>query len=126
MLMLSCIQPFVIPWTVVCQGFPKPKHWSGLPFPPPRDLPHPGIEPKSLKSSALGGRFLTTSTTWEDSAPCLLMAFSFCALVYSSVKWEWRGGSIGQPLISLPALISQASMFSKGEECSGTTPVSIR
>ena len=47
MLMLSCIQPFVIPWTVVCQGFPQQKHWSGLPFPPPRDLPHPGIEPTS-------------------------------------------------------------------------------
>ena len=26
---------------------------SGLPFPPPRDLPHPGIEPVSLISPAL-------------------------------------------------------------------------
>ena len=30
------------------------------PFPPPRDLPHPGIEPKSLASPALTGRFFTT------------------------------------------------------------------
>ena len=24
------------------------EHWSGLPFPPPGDLPNPGIEPMSL------------------------------------------------------------------------------
>ena len=59
MLMLSCIQPFVTPWTVVCQGFPKQKYWSGLPFPPLRDLPHPGLEPASPESSALSGRFFT-------------------------------------------------------------------
>ena len=30
-----------------------------------RDLPNPGIEPTSLPSPALAGRFFTTSTTWE-------------------------------------------------------------
>ena len=29
-------------------GFPRQEHWSGLPFPPPEDLPEPGIEPVSL------------------------------------------------------------------------------
>ena len=29
------------------------------------DLPDPGIEPKSLTSLALPGRFFTTSATWE-------------------------------------------------------------
>ena len=28
-------------------GFPRQKYWSGLPFPPPGDLPHPGIKPAS-------------------------------------------------------------------------------
>ena len=28
-------------------GFPRQAYWSGLPFPPPRDLPEPGIEPAS-------------------------------------------------------------------------------
>ena len=46
-------------------GFSRQEYWSGLPFPPPGDLPDPGIEPKSLISPALGGRFFTTSTTWE-------------------------------------------------------------
>ena len=38
-------------------GFPRQKYWSGFPFPPPGDLPDPGIEPMSL---ALAGGFFTT------------------------------------------------------------------
>ena len=33
--------------------------------PPPGGLPNPGIEPESLMSPALVGRFLTTRPTWE-------------------------------------------------------------
>ena len=40
--------------------FSKQEYWSGLPFSPPRDLPHPGIEPKSLLSPALAGGSVTT------------------------------------------------------------------
>ena len=39
-------------------GFSRQRYWSGLPCPPPRDLPHPC--PPSL-----AGRFFTTSATWE-------------------------------------------------------------
>ena len=46
-------------------GFPRQEYWSGLPFPTPGDLPDPGIEPASLLSSALAGRFFTTSDTLE-------------------------------------------------------------
>ena len=28
-------------------GFPSHEYWSGLPFPPPGDLPDPGIKPRS-------------------------------------------------------------------------------
>jgi len=28
-------------------GFSRQECWSGLPFPPPEDLPDPGIEPES-------------------------------------------------------------------------------
>ena len=43
------ILPFAPPWTVASQaplstGFPRQEYWSGLPFPPPGDLPDPGIE----------------------------------------------------------------------------------
>ena len=27
--------------------FSRQEHWSGLPFPSPEDIPHPGIEPGS-------------------------------------------------------------------------------
>ena len=46
-------------------GFSRQEHWSGLPCPPPGHLPDTGIEPMSLMSPALAGRFFTTSTTWE-------------------------------------------------------------
>ena len=63
-------------WTVAClwtlwtvgssaHGFSRQEHWSGFPRPPPGDLPDPGIEPDSLISPALAGRFLTSSPTWE-------------------------------------------------------------
>ena len=34
-------------------GFPRQEYWSGLPCPPPGDLPNPGVEPTSLRSPAL-------------------------------------------------------------------------
>ena len=37
--------------------FSRQEYWSGLPFPTPRDLPDPGIEPASLASPPLAGRF---------------------------------------------------------------------
>ena len=52
-------------WTVACQaplsmGFSRQEYWSGLPCPPPGDLPNPGIEPVSLTPPALAAGFFTT------------------------------------------------------------------
>ena len=60
--MLSHVQLFVTLWTVIHQaplslGFSMQKYLSELPFPPPRDLPNPRIEPGS---PALAGGFFTT------------------------------------------------------------------
>ena len=49
---LRCVWLFKTPWTVARQaplsmGFSRQEHWSGLPCPPPGDLPDPGIEPRS-------------------------------------------------------------------------------
>ena len=41
-------------------GFSRQEYWSGLPFPPPEDLPNPGIEPLSPESPALAVVFFTT------------------------------------------------------------------
>ena len=36
-------------------GFSRKEYWSGLPFPPPKDLPDPRIKPSSLVSPVLAG-----------------------------------------------------------------------
>ena len=36
-------------------------YWSGLPCPPPGDLPNPGTEPVSLTSPTLAGGFFITA-----------------------------------------------------------------
>ena len=41
----------------------RQEYWSGLPFPPPGDLPNLEIEPASLMSPALAGEFFPASAT---------------------------------------------------------------
>ena len=55
---LSRVRLSLTPWTVAHQaplsmGFPRQAYWSGLPFPPPWDLPDPGMEPASPVSPVL-------------------------------------------------------------------------
>ena len=70
------------PWTVALQallsmGFSRQGYWSGLPFPPPGDLPDPGIEAGSLLSLTLAGGFFPThfpdeeAETWGNNATWL-------------------------------------------------------
>ena len=56
-------------------GFSRQDYWSGLPFPPPRDLPDPRIEPTSPVSPALAGRFFTTEPPGKPK---------------SILKWKWK------------------------------------
>ena len=54
---------FATLWTVAHQAplsmrFSRQGYWSGLPCPPPGDLPDPGIKPVSLMSLALTGSLL--------------------------------------------------------------------
>ena len=53
--------------------FSRQEYWSGLPFPPPGDLPDPGTEPMS---PALAARFFTTMPPGKPihSAGCILLA----------------------------------------------------
>ena len=53
------------PLSPLSMGFSRQEYWSELPCPSPGDLPNPGIKLTSLMSSALAGRFLTTTTVWE-------------------------------------------------------------
>ena len=66
----SRVQLFATLWTVdhqapLSMGFSRQEYWTGLPCPPPGDLPDPEIEPLSLMSPALAGGLFSTSATWE-------------------------------------------------------------
>ena len=57
---VSHVQLFGTPWTTACEAplsveFSRQEYWSGLPFPPPENLPDLEIEPAS---PALTSRFL--------------------------------------------------------------------
>ena len=61
-LVVKSCPTLAIPWTVtrrapISMALCTQTYWSGLPFPPPGDLPDSGIEPVS---PALAGKFLTT------------------------------------------------------------------
>ena len=56
---------FMTPWSVAHQAslsmeFSRQEYWSGLPCPPPGDLPGPGV-----KRQSSAGRFFTVWTTRE-------------------------------------------------------------
>ena len=60
----SCVRLFAALWTITHQAplsmrFFKQEYWSGLPSPPPGDLPDEGIEQASLMSPELAGGFFT-------------------------------------------------------------------
>ena len=67
------IQHFTTLWTLAHQAplsmeFARQACWSGLPFPPPGDLPNLGTKPTSLESSSLAGGFFTTEPPGKHSA----------------------------------------------------------
>ena len=67
-------------------GFSRQEYWSGLPCPPPEDLPDPGIKPAFLLSSALVGRFFTTSANFPEwpSKSCLAPLYLMVLIIVHS------------------------------------------
>ena len=109
----------------------SPVHWilqarilSRLPFPPPGDLPNPGIEPRPFASPALAGWFFTTGAIWEflfsllsslnANLPLLSLMFPHF-LIYGEVKtFPWTTSF--SPLNDAEWIISNWS-FSVHSEC---------
>ena len=99
----SRVRLFATAWSVARQallsmGFIRQEYWSGLPCPPPGDLPNPGVEPESPVSPALAGGLFTTEppgkppfVCGEVRSVCLFSAFS----TRSSIREE------GQPFLFL-------------------------
>ena len=60
-------------------GFSGQQYWSGLPFPPPGDLPYPGIEPVSPVFPALQADSIPTEP------PGLYTCFSYYTIICPSL-----------------------------------------
>ena len=98
---LTRVRLCATPWTVACQsalsmGFSRQEYWSGLPFPPPGDLPHPGIEPgsPSLWADALlsepPGKSQFYSWPLANDAPVANIVSAFLHLFTNrDTKWRW-------------------------------------
>ena len=98
---------FVTPWTAahlasLSIGFSRQEYGCGLPFPPPGDLPDPGIEPMSPVSPALQADSLPAeplpapilaswtvhSLTSETNSKSLYESFGSVHKRYNS-SWLW-------------------------------------
>ena len=102
----SCAPFFATTWTAVRQaplfvGFSRQEYWSGLPCPPPGDLPKPGVEPVCLTSPALAGRFFTTE---PHGKPNLLIYMPYLLAPPSSSQLSLKGG----PEVSFSLCIRRA------------------
>ena len=56
-------------WAPLSMGFPRQEYWSGLPCPPPGDLPVPGTELASFPSPALQAASLPTEPPGKPHNP---------------------------------------------------------
>ena len=106
---LFAILSTVARWAPLSVGFSRHKDWSGLPFPPPENLPDPGIKPTSLESPSLQADSLPTEPLGRHCgqeytnvrcvemwtclrafalAPhCLECSFQWCVRLTSSLSW---------------------------------------
>ena len=100
----SRVRLFATLWSIAHQTplimrFSRQEYWSGLPCPPPGDLPDPGIKPVSLSSPTLAGGFFTTGALlclkWQIAAlyPRVREGLRFRGL-------SWRFGGAEIPVIS--------------------------
>ena len=93
-------------WTVTLQaplsrGILQARILEWLPFPPPGNLPDPGMELESLTSPALAGRLYTMNLTWEAiTVPHIgiqILTFIFPSLLVLSVTSSFLMRSLFGP-----------------------------
>ena len=95
--MLRCVQLFVTPWTVARQASlstqsPRREYWSGLPFPPPGDLPDPEMEPRDGTHDSCR-QILYHLAIWE--AQGILITTPQISTYKSIFAYQWFGKIFG-------------------------------
>ena len=98
-------------------GFSRQEYWSGLPFPTPGDLPHPGIRPVSLASPALAGRFLSLAPPGKSlSRKVEVLVAQLCPTLCDSMDYSPPGSSV--PGIFQARILEWVAIpFSRGSSC---------
>ena len=102
LLLLSCfsrVQLFVTLWTVARQaplsmGFSRQEYWSGLPCPPPGDLPDPGIQPRSSALQADSLLLIHQGTPYLSARAGITEYHGICGLnirnLFSHPSGGWK------------------------------------
>ena len=100
---------FATPWTgsFLSIGFPRQEHWSELPFPPPGDLPNPGIEPVSLH--LLSCRRLTGVVNGTQPTMAVSMVGGLYRLVTYQRRVTAQGIFINEPPLPFSLILFHRS-----------------
>ena len=111
----SCVRLCVTLWNVAHQaplsvGFSRQEYRSGLPFPSPRNLPDPGIEPVCL----------TSNLHWQTDSLPLGAPLVVQLLKNPSIMWEILVQSLGweDPLEKGKAIHSTPCLSQSYVQCS--------
>ena len=96
--MLSLVWLFVTPRTVAPQaplsmGFSRQEYWSGLPFPPPGDLPDPRDR---TRVSCIGRQILYHWAAWEATFSASTKNSPYFS---SFLSWSWKAGEGSKALV---------------------------
>ena len=91
--LLSRARLFATLWTVAGQalltmGFSRPEYWSGLPCPPPGDLPNPGIKPRSPELQADSLPFEQKSGLLQFCSFVVLAKYIFKQIHQRFIKYQ--------------------------------------
>ena len=97
--MVSRVRLFVTPWTVAHQaplsmGFSRQEYWSGLPFPPPADLPDLGLKPASPVSPALQVGSLLSEPSRKPLAAAAAKSLQSCPTLCDPIDSSPPGSPI--------------------------------
>ena len=80
---------------------PRQQSWSGLPLPPPGDLPDPGIEPASPVSPALAGGFFTHWAGTKETAPRMQFHYFQTLINWNLIRTSGFSSHLERKLLSL-------------------------
>ena len=89
-LCLTLLDPIDCSWLgSSVHGFSRQEYWSGLPFPPPGDLPNPGIEPGSpaLQADSLPSDLPGKPIMWKVSIKLIYFLSHYLKQLFIHLFW---------------------------------------